>query len=448
MPLVCPFRAVRYDPAHAGSLTSVIAPPYDVISPEQRDQLAARSPNNIVHLILEKERPGDGPEDNKYLRAAKHWNDWREKGVLRTDPRPALYGLEQTFAAPDGRQLVRRGVLGALKLHDFSEGVVVPHEKTLAGPKADRLELFKKVKANLSPIFGLYQDDRNEASAALARTMKGDPTAEADSDDAVHHRLWRIEDAEAIAAWQKVVADRRIFIADGHHRYETALAYRKYLDAQTPGLPADGGHQFVLAFLCAMSDPGLVIFPTHRLLFGLKNFQASEFCRVLDAFFEIQTLPEDIRKPAGRAWAVSKLAEHGGKSTTFLMVTAEDQKARIITLRDDAALTNASMPKNETVRALDVSILHGLVFQHLLGLSTKSQENQENLKYVKDAGEAVNRVLGGECQVGFLLNPTPMWQVRAVGEAGETMPQKSTFFFPKLASGLVMRPIDPGERLT
>jgi hypothetical protein len=184
----------------------------------------------------------------------------------------------------------------------------------------------------------------------------------------------------------------------------------------------------------------------YRLLLGLKDFSVPRFLEALAPYFEIETLPEDIRRPAGRAWAVSKLSEHGGKSTAFLMVTAEDQKARVLVLRDDADLPGAEMPDNETLRALDVTVLHSMVMQHVLGLAPRAQESQESLTYVRDAGEAVNRVLSGEHQVGFLLNPTPMWQIEAVGDAGETMPQKSTLFHPRLESGLAMRKVNPAER--
>jgi hypothetical protein len=195
-----------------------------------------------------------------------------------------------------------------------------------------------------------------------------------------------------------------------------------------------------------MSDPGLVIYPTHRLLHSLKDVALASLLPRLERFFKVQLVEESLRKPVGRAWAVSRLGEHAGKATAFLMLTAEDQRARILTLRDDADLSATPLPANQTLAALDVTVLHAVLLQHLLGLSPHSQENEENLSYVRDAGEAVNRVLSGEHQLGFLLNPTPMWQVEAVGDAGETMPQKSTLFAPRLPSGLVMRSIDPERR--
>ena len=443
MPEVLPFCGVRYAATRAATLSRLISPPYDVVSPAFRDELAARSPHNLVHLILDKERPGDGPEDNKYVRAGRAFTAWLGDGTLRQDAHPAVYPLEQSFTGPDGRPRVRRGLIAACRLHAYDEGLVLPHEKTLTGPLADRLELLKQVHANLSPIFGLYEDERAEGHRALEEAIAaaGDPLAEADSDDGTHHRLWRLESRAAMAPLRRILAERKVFIADGHHRYESALVYRDLVDRAEPGQPPRAGHRFVLMALCSMSDPGLVIYPTHRLLSGLPELQLPAFLERLERYFTVDTLLEDLRRPAGRAWAVSKLADHSGKSTTFLMVTAADQKGRILTLRDDPELSGVPLPRNVTLRDLDVTALHDVIFQHVLGLSPRSQERGEHVQYEMDAGEVVTRTLSGEYQLGFLVNPTPMWQVQAVAESGETMPQKSTFFYPKLAGGLVMRKI-------
>jgi uncharacterized protein (DUF1015 family) len=445
MASIVPFRGIRYAASRGRALGQLLAPPYDLVSPEQRDDLLRRSPHNIAHVSIGEDRPDDRPGRNKYTRAAEAWAAWREQGIVREDSTPALYPLEQSFWAPDGRQVRRRGFMAAVRLHEFREGVIVPHEKTLVAPMADRLELIKAVRANLTPILGLYRDESRATGPVLDDATLGEPIAEADSEDGVHHRLWRADAPEAIARLQGLLAERRIFIADGHHRYETGLVYRRLLEEASPGLPSYGGHHYILAFLCPMNDPGLLLFPTHRLLFGLRDLRLPAFLEAVSRFFAVETLPEDLRRPAGRAWAVSKLAEHAGRSTAFLMVSAEDQKARVLTLRDEVPLPDHVLPANEHLRALDVSILHAVVLQHLLGVSAHAQEHGENLAYVRDAGEAVNRVLSGEHQLGFLLNPTPMWQVEAVGDAGETMPPKSTLFFPRLQGGLVARSVDPHE---
>jgi uncharacterized protein (DUF1015 family) len=441
-----PFRGIRYAASRGRALGELLAPPYDLISQEQRDDLLRRSPHNVVHLTLGEDRTGDTAQANRYTRAGESFRAWQAEGVLRRDETPSLYPLEQTFWAPDGRQLTRRGFMAAVRLHEFSEGVIVPHEKTLVAPKADRLAILKTVRANLSPLFGLYRDEAGATARALDLACAAEPVAEADSDDGVHHRVWRAEEPAVVGALQALVKDQRIFIADGHHRYETALVYRRWLEQQTPGLPAHGGHHYILMFLCPMSDPGLVIYPTHRLVYGLKDLTLAGLLPRLARFFAVQPVEESLMKPVGRAWAVSRLSEHAGKSTSFLMVTAEDQRARILTLRDDADLAGVPLPANKTLRDLDVTVLHAIVLEHLLGVSAEAQERGEHLSYVRDAGQAVNRVLSGEHQVGFLLNPTPMWQVEAVGDAGQTMPQKSTLFAPRLQSGLVLRSVDPQDR--
>ncbi len=444
MPEVLPFHGIRYAASRPATLSRLISPPYDTISPAYRDELAARSPHNVVHLILDKERPGDGPDENRYVRAARAFTAWLEDGTLRRDPQPALYPMEQTFTGPDGRPRVRRSFVGACRLHSYDEGIVLPHEKTLTVSKADRLEILRRVRANLSPVFALYEDDHGEGHRALdaAIAAAGEPVAEADSDDGTHHRVWRVEPRAVSAPLRRILAEKRAFIADGHNRYESAMVYRDLVDREHPGLPARAGHRFIMMMLCSMADPGLVIYPTHRLLSGIPDLRLARFLAALARFFTIDTLAEDLRRPAGRAWAVSKLAEHSGKSTAFLMVTAEDSKGRILNLRDDADLSGVLIPADVTLRDLDVTALHDIVFQHLLGLSPRSQELGENVRFEMDAGEVVTRTLSGEYQLGFLVNPTPMWQVQAVAEAGQTMPQRSTCFYPKLATGLVMRRTD------
>src|SRR5512147_866570 len=220
MPALLPFRGLRYAASRAQALSRLIAPPYDVISPAQREELAGRSPHNIVHLLLGAERMGDGPEENRYLRAARAWSSWRDEGVVKPDPRPAVYALEQTFTGPDGRPCARLGAMAAVRLHAYGERVVLPHEKTLAAPRADRLELVRCVQANLSPVFGLFEDPRRDGYQAIQALTQGEPASEADSDDGVHHRLWRVEDPAAIGRLAAALEPRRAFIADGHHRYE------------------------------------------------------------------------------------------------------------------------------------------------------------------------------------------------------------------------------------
>jgi uncharacterized protein (DUF1015 family) len=439
VPVIAPFQGIRY--ATSGrELSSRIAPPYDIITPAKRDELAARDPHGIVHLILDRQLPGDRPGSDRYSRAADRLRDWTQAGILKRDPRPALYGLEQVFVAPDGRERVRRGVMAAVRLHDLREGIVRAHEATGPSSVADRLALLRHVRTDLSPVLALHDDPRGEVAAALAGAFQRDAVAEAMADDGTRHRLWRIEEAGTITAVRKALSDRRVLIADGHNRYAAALAYRDELDLVKPGLPADGGHRFTLMYLLAKSDPGLVIFPTHRLLRSLGGISPDDLARRLAPYFTVELIEENIRRPTGRAWAVSRLSEHMGKSSAFLMVTAQDGKARLLTLRDGADLSGLPLPAHQTLRALDASVLQGVVLEGVLGAASC---DPGNLAFVRDAGDAVTRTLSGEYEAAFLLNPTPMWQVQAVADAGLTMPQKSTWFHPKIPSGLVLREVDP-----
>ena len=439
MPSIAPFQGVRYAVSGRG-LSVRLAPPYDVITPAQREILAARDPHGIVHVILDREQPGDREGSDRNTRAAERLRAWTEEGVLKRDPRPALYGLEQAFVAPDGRERVRRGVMAAVRIHHLREGVILAHEATIPASVEDRLALLRNVRTDLSPVFGLHDDPRGDVASALAASFGRDPVAEGTTDDGTRQRLWRIEDAATITAVQKALADRRILIADGHHRYAAALAYRDELDRVKPGLPADGGHRSTLMCLVAKGDPALVIYPTHRLLRTLGGGTPDELVRRLDPYFVIQVIEEDVRRPTGRAWAISKLSEHMGKSSAFLLVTAADRKVRLLTLKDGADLSGLPLPAQETLRALDASVLHGVILEGVLGLPAGARDT---LDFVRDAGDAVTRTLGGEYAAAFLLNPTPMWQVQAVADAGLTMPQKSTWFHPKIPSGLVLRPVDP-----
>ena len=466
---IAPLRAIRYAESQPERLSALIAPPYDVISPSQRERLAARDPHNVVQLILPQERAGDGATDNKYVRAGKAYHQWISEGLLRADPEPAVYALHQRFEW-GGKPMLRKGFLARLRLREFSEGVVLPHERTLSGPKADRLEIVKQARANLSPIFSLYSeedgsagrraeaagpkhpiDDRTEIDALFAPAIDRAPDARAESDDghgAIQHQLWRLTDPKLIAALRAAMAPRRAYIADGHHRYETALNYARWVDAEHGKPRPQGAHHYVLSYFCGMADPGLLILPTHRLLHDLKTFDLDRFLLLSDEFFNVERLPADALSAAGLSAALRRLAESGRDRHSFLLVGDRGKQAIVLRLKSTANLLEVpELPKQSDVRALDVTVLHGLLLQHVLGLSPASQERQENLRYVKDAPEAVAAVASGSAQAAFLVNPTLMGQVRSVAEAGEVMPQKSTFFYPKLPSGLVFNPLDPDEKV-
>lgn len=430
-----PFRAIRYAGDQVGDLSSVIAPPYDVISPELQNELYDRHAHNVVRVDLNRPEPDDG-ELSRYGRAAAIFSEWLASGVMKQDEAPALYVLAQTFVGPDGVERTRTGFFGRATLTRFQEGPIMPHERTLKGPKLDRLRLFRATKTNLSPIFGMYQDPEEEVLAVLSEVVTTVPVAEAQMSGVVN-RLYRTDDAGQIGRIQRALAKKKLYIADGHHRYETGLAYRdeRREAADTPN--PEAGYESILMFSAAVEDPGMVVFPTHRLVHSLSNFGEAKMFVELSRFFEATEVKND--DPPG---FIAALAD-AGRSANALGVVTENH-AKILRLKKDAPLDDVpELPRHPTLRGLDVALLHGVVLEHLLGISREAQATQQNLRYSKDNTEAFEAPrTRPEVQAAFLMNATKVQEVIEVSDAGEVMPQKSTFFYPKIPSGLVLYPLD------
>jgi uncharacterized protein (DUF1015 family) len=422
---VVPFRGLLYDSAQAGPLDALIAPPYDVVSEPERAALAAKSPWNIVRLDL----PQGGAEE-KYANAGRELRRWIDRGVLRRDATPAFYRYHQVFSLA-GREHTRKGFICRIRLRRFDEGVVLPHERTLSGPRLDRLALARATRTHLSQVFALYPDRSGAVDAEFSALESWAPASEGML-DGVSHRLWRMTDRAAQARVSAAIADRKVYIADGHHRYETMLALRDELrpEAGSPRSAIEYGSMF----LCGMDDPGLVILPTHRVVHGLQGFDLPRLIERLRARFEVREIDakaaEQLRAPA----------EH--REGSYLL--GSQGRFFSISLRPGET---ASVRGPEVLRHVDVPILHALVLEEVLGIDRSAQERQTNLRYVKDARAALEESRRPDVQAVFLLNPTRIEQLRAVADAGEVMPQKSTFFFPKLASGLLLDPLDPLEEV-
>jgi len=399
MAVVTPFRALRYDPARVGNLDAVVAPPYDVISPAQRDALYDRSPWNVVRLILPRE-----PE--RAEAAAATLRAWMASGVIALDAEPALYFYSQEFSLKDGLRRRRDGLLCRLGLEEFASGVVRPHERTFPGPKQDQLALLRATGAYLSPIFGLYArpGERLREVAGVA----GAPLLEVNGDHGEVHRLWRITDAAAVARVADALAPETIFIADGHHRYETGLAYRRERGAEGP--------DSILACVSNMEEEGLVVLPTHRLLRVPLRLEAPAFEARLRAAFAVEPLASDGARPGGA-----------------IDVVLPDRALR---LRPRAPALDCVADLPASVRTLDVAVLHGAILGPILGVEPG------DLEFTHDDDEAFEAVASGRSTAAFLLNPPGVAAVRAVCLAGELMPEKSTYFYPKLASGLVFDLVD------
>jgi uncharacterized protein (DUF1015 family) len=446
MALIYPFQAWRYDPERV-SVPSAVTQPYDKITPAMQERYYQASPYNLVRIILGKRLPGDGDAENVYTRAAASFQNWRQTGVLRQDPEPSIYRYSQTFRMPGevpGGQTAaeRRSFIALGRIEDYPAGVVFRHEQTLAKPKADRLDLLRASQAHFGQIFMLYSgagkvDALLDSVPAKNKAPDIDVTDEYD----VVHRVWKISDPSVIASVQQQMRDRKLIIADGHHRYETALTYRKErrVEAETgSGHPAP--YDSVMMTFVDMDRPvkdrpGLVILPTHRLVFGLLSFSLAQFQAETRKFFNVEEVDAGI--DAARATAILQHAGHAG--TALLAVTAE----HAFLLHSPTAI-GTSLLGSLSLRqqALDVVQLHKCLLEGVLKISEEAIRNQTNVSYCREAAEALMQARSGKVQVVFLMNPVRMEQVRDIALAGEVLPQKSTDFYPKLLSGLTIYALD------
>jgi uncharacterized protein (DUF1015 family) len=414
---VQPLRALHYDPAVAGPLEDVVAPPYDVIDASQRAELVERSPFNVVAVDLPHGEP------DPYANARELFESWQLQGALARDSEPAVWAHTQEYSGPDGQRRTRRGFFCRVRIEGYGPGRVRPHERTHPGPKEDRLRLTRATRANISPIFSLFSDPANAAWAALEPFTEQTPWGEVSDSDETVHRLWRVGDAQAIAAVQAATRDAELLIADGHHRYETMQAYADEVGG-------DGEHRYILMCLVALQDPGLTVFPTHRLVNRLDDGQRAALAQALQRDFEIAEVPIDQVAPAP-----------GGGPLQLGYVTAQDERAYRLTLKAQAIADQALSGHSQAYRHLDTGVLETLLLKGALGLSDDDISHFNGLFYARDTAEAIAKVRSGEYDAAFLMRPTPVAQVRDVAADGENMPPKSTYFFPKLLTGLLFNPL-------
>jgi len=444
---IAPFRALRYDPTRV-SIPQVVTQPYDKITPEMQDAYYGRSPYNLVRIILGKSEPGDNDENNTHSRAAAYYRDWRRQGIFVQDSHPSIYTYTQRFTPPGGKgEVERRGFIALGRLEDYSNGVVFRHEQTLAKPKADRLELLRAARGHFGQLFMLYSDPAGEIDNLLVSAAA--PEIECSDDYGVLHRVWKVADSSLINLVRGKMREKKLIIADGHHRYETALAYRderrETTSPLTPGIPRirslspgllaatdsdDAPYELAMMTFVNMDSPGLCILPTHRVVHGLGALSSGEFRSHAGNYFSVEEVDPAI--DADRATVV--LREAGRMGTALLAV-----------LRDRAFLLDRPNPARDVMegvslrqQALDVVQLHKVLLERALGLTEESIREQRNLRYVRDAADALNQVRAGAADIAFLMNPVRMRQVSDIALAGEVLPQKSTDFYPKLLSGLTI----------
>jgi uncharacterized protein (DUF1015 family) len=420
---VQPLRALHYDPAVVGPLRDVVAPPYDVIDATQRAALIARSPFNVVAVDLPQVWGAEEGGRDPYEAAGELFSRWQRDGALVRAEQPALWAHTQDYTGPDGQKRTRRGFFCRVRIEDYGPGRVRPHERTHPGPKEDRLRLTRATRANVSPIFSLYSDPTNAAWQALAPATEQPPWAQIEDGDGTVHRLWHVDEPDAIAAVQTVARDAELLIADGHHRYETMHSYANEIGGE-------GDHRYILMCLVALEDPGLTVFPTHRLISGLDEARRAALAQTLERDFEIAEVPLDELAPEPGE-GVLELGYFDGRQQRPLRLTLKDQ-----------AIADAALPeRSDAYRRLDTGVLETLVLKNALGFSDDDIAHFNGMFYARDTQEAIAMVRSGDYDAAFLMRPTPVQQVREVAAAGENMPPKSTYFFPKLLTGLLFNPL-------
>jgi uncharacterized protein (DUF1015 family) len=436
-----PFRGIRYNAHKVGDLSQVVTQPYDRIDPELQKKYYDLHPYNVVRLIRGQEFEEDTPAHNVYTRAREYYQTWLDAGYLLREAQPSLYVYHQTFSLPDGRELTRKAFITALELSEFSEGIVLPHERTLSGPKVDRLNLLRATAFNFELIFMLYPDPQNRINAFLdAAVSRQEPDAVVRElfEKDVLQQMWAVTDPEVIAGVTAEMAPKQgLIIADGHHRYETALNYRSEMRAQHPAAPANAAFNYVLVSMVSMDDPGLIILPTHRLIHDYSAKSTSRILAEAEEFFEVIPMSD-------RAALEAEL----GKGTVHdRRLGFYDGRYHVLRLKSSEAMDQAVPDRAPEWRCLDVSILHELLIERVMGITKQQVEAKLHIEYFRSLDQALAEVDAGHGQCLFILNPTRIAEVKACSDRGEKMPQKSTDFYPKMITGLTTMSVAAEERL-
>jgi uncharacterized protein (DUF1015 family) len=429
------FRGWRYDLGQVGSLSEVTAPPYDVISPDQQRQLYEQHPCNVIRLILNRDEPGDIDPGARYARAAKFLRHWQSERILIPEHEDALYVYQQEFDW-EGRTYVRQGFMARVRIEEFGKGRIYPHEQTLSGPKADRLALTKACKMNLSPVFGLYPDSDGQVNSELEGAIRGATPLVATDHLRVVHKMWPVTKVGVINTVRALLRDAPVFIADGHHRYETANTYRNWLNEKGSHAGESDPSNFVLMMLVGMSDPGLAILPTHRLLAGLPQFPSAELREALSSNLAVEPMGKGDAA-ARKTW--DRIQRDGGQNV-FGFGTAADGQWLFARVTDPSPMSTLAPEQSDAWRELGVSLLHKLVIEHLL--RNKFPAAEPRFQYVHLLEETTEAVEKKTCDLACLVPPARIEHVEAIASRFEKMPPKSTYFYPKLLSGLVFNPLE------
>jgi uncharacterized protein (DUF1015 family) len=435
---IAPFRGVFYNRKKFRDLANVIAPPYDVISPAERERLYKKSPYNFVRLDFSQEA-------DSYDAVAHAFHEWEDQGILDRDEQPAIYFLSERFKLKDGETRERLGFFALTELQDFSSGEIRPHEKTHDAPREDRLRLMLACHAQLSPIFALYAQPRATINRILAVAVEGmAPSIELEQDNGDQCRLWRITDTSVIEKIQQEMRDQRLLIADGHHRYEATLSYRDQLRRQHGSTTGREAFNYIMAYFANMNDDNVVILPTHRLVRGFAHKPFLELEEALQTYFYVEQHP---KTPEGKISFLKALKNAAKKHRVLGASFKRDPRYLMLRLKNKRIMQRLAKDQSAPLRELDVTTLHLLILEHILGLSAGQQESGDTIRYSQDEDAVLQTLEKEDFQAAFLLNAPKAEEVLAIAAAGEKMPQKSTYFYPKLSSGLIVNKIEPEEQI-
>lgn len=433
---VKPFKGILYNTKHIDDLAQVIAPPYDVISSDYQDDLYRRHPHNVIRLILGKSEPEDTDTNDLYKRSANHFKKWLADDILVRDTTEVFYLTNVEFSVED-RRVTRYGIIGLVRLEPFDKGIVLPHEHTFSKVKSERLNLMKHCRANFCSIFGLYSD--TEGILNRMKTTVSSKAADIDltDDQGARHKLWRLNDDQSLKSIQAALAQKTIYIADGHHRYETALTYRQWLKETDPQFNDHHPANYVMMSLTSLEDPGMVILPAHRLIKDVPNKTMASLIPKLNIFFNVQSISMNQGVDMALLKADAALAANKHRNA-FVAYIKNDRAIHVLVLKDGVMQERYGSELPEPLIDLDVTVLTQLVMMDLLGFDKARLDDAAKMSYRTASQDAVDAVMNGKADLVFILNPTRIEQVQRVAEHGLIMPRKSTYFYPKIISGQVM----------
>jgi uncharacterized protein (DUF1015 family) len=446
MAVVAPFKGFTYNFWVRQDFANLVAPPYDVISEEEQEGYYQADPYNVIRLILGKKKTGDCDWDNRYTRAADDFKRWLSSGILIGTQQPCIYVTSLTYDPGNGRaKRTRWGIIALVRIEDEESGVILPHERTFSAHRDDRLKLMRACHAQFSQIFGLYEDPDDTVLDACRETMEGRPQVAFDFNDGTSHQMWILSHPFLFKKIRQAMSPKSIFIADGHHRYETARNYRNMMRARYGRKPANRAYEFVMMYLSNMSDEGMTILPSHRLIKRIVDFQPDVFLDTLSPWFEIEVMDHPNLDPAqGAAFVKERLEQAGRRNSAIAFCGHQAAQWHLLTLKEDVR-DQMGEDLHPSLKKLDVLVLSRFILQKALGFTKADLDNEEIIHYESSIEKSLMQVQNGQHQMAFLLNPTKMEHVKEIAGNRLVMPRKSTYFYPKILTGLVFNKIDPHE---